>query len=493
MSYSPEEIEDFIRASQGISSSTTPTPNRRVFPINIDPNQTTMSKGQYMARAIRVVHQFNPNVQEDESAHYYKQYERAYGEYLLTTPRTPPPPPPNVEFLPPLPPTISTPTPINVIVQRSTYTEKEREVGTLRVEATVNEFLMWQKGAREKLSLIEHFKEDLLTMDRGAIIFDPSIPQDQTDQLYMTTWTKIQMAIRKLAAVNSGIANIEATKVHDLWERLQETYLPTTELERFKMENEFNSLKQGNLSCRELRQIALPIAKAKIVCMLLLTLTNESLRTHIYNLSLISSLPVDDFLRSILTYEKTMERELPAIKVEAKPSLPTQPVALVVEQSKSPTTRAFTGKCYQCNKIGHKGSDCPLRKYTRTDEGSNNNSYNKYKKNDNNNRNHYDNNNRDTYDNNNRNNYDNNNRDTYDNINRNQYEISNRNSYDNNNRGNEDNNRGRLPIETMTTHTHIMIEVEGGIETTITLHAMEHIRLCRVFHTLHYATKYGHI
>ena len=125
MSYSPEEIEDFIRASQGLSSSSTPTPNRRLFPTNIDPNQTAMSKGQYMARALQVVYQINPNAQVDELAHYYEQYERAYGDYLLNTPRTPPPPP-DVEVLPPPPPTISTPTPINVIIQRYLHGERKR-------------------------------------------------------------------------------------------------------------------------------------------------------------------------------------------------------------------------------------------------------------------------------------------------------------------------------------------------------------------------------
>ena len=90
------------------------------------------------------------------------------------------------------------------------------------------------------------------------------------------------MAVRKLTAVNSGIASIEATKVHDSWENLQETYLPTTELELFTLENDFNALKQGSLSCREyvtlirdksteLRQIKQPIAKARIMCMLLST------------------------------------------------------------------------------------------------------------------------------------------------------------------------------------------------------------------------------
>ena len=191
----------------------------------------------------------------------------------------------------------------------------------LRVEATVNEFLNWQKGAREKLSLIEHHKEEHLTIERGAVTFDSSITAD----------------------------------------------LPTTELGRFKLENDFNSLKQGTLSCREhvtlirdksheLRQLGLPIAKAKIVCMLLLTLNNESLRNYIHHLS--PSLPVDEFLRSILTYEKTMVRESPAIKVEATPALPITPVALVVEQYKPQATRAFTGKCFQCDKIGHRGSDC---------------------------------------------------------------------------------------------------------------------------------------
>ena len=263
----------------------------------------------------------------------------AYGEYLMNSP---------LGFQNPQPPTISqgygpplrtnhpyTSSAINVIVNQSTYTEKEREVITLKPDATLQEFLGWQKSARETLSLIDHHQDAILTRSRTSIVFGSSLSEAQIDTLYKTVWMKLHMATRKLCVQNAEIAAIESPQVHQLWNKLQSVFLPTTPREKFKLENTFCTLTQGKLTSRayiqlireksnELRLIGMPIAKERIICLLLTTLNNDTLKLFIYNLS--PALNADECLNSILQYDNSITSDKTDIPVD----IPT-PTVLNVE------------------------------------------------------------------------------------------------------------------------------------------------------------------
>ena len=121
-----------------------------------------------MAMAWHQINQTHPNLSVVDLEHYVSQYEMAYGEYLSNSPleshAKPPLPTIPHGFGPPRStiPTSIQPT-INVIVNHRTYTEKVREVITLKPDATLQEFLAWQKSAKEILSLTDHHQDAILT------------------------------------------------------------------------------------------------------------------------------------------------------------------------------------------------------------------------------------------------------------------------------------------------------------------------------------------
>ena len=298
MSNTPEDYNSLNTASSEFLASSTPTPNRLLFTGSRDP-PTTLSKNQYMAMAWHHINQTNPNLSVVELEHYVSQYEMAYGDYLLNPPLefNNPPPPPMVPhgFGPPLPLTSTYISPaINVIVNQGAYTEKEREVEQLKPDATLQEFHAWQKSARATLSLIDHYQDPILTRPRMYILFGSSVSEAQIDTLYKIVWTKLHMAIRKLCDKHTEIMDIISPLVHQLWSALQAIFLPTTFREKFKMENSFWALQQGNLTSleyiklireksKELRLIGISVEKETIICMLLATLINETLKLFIYS------------------------------------------------------------------------------------------------------------------------------------------------------------------------------------------------------------------
>ena len=184
------------QSSPSLPSSSTPMPNRRLFVGPHDP-PTTLSKSQYMVMALQHITQTNPNISGIEMADYVLQTDQANGAYLLNFPPAPYSPPP-----PPIPNgfglSSSTPPSINVIVQQGSFTDNEREVAQLTPDATLQEFIHWQKRAKETLSLIDHFHNDILLRPRHEIIFAPLILDTQINMVYKTAWTKLQMAISKL-------------------------------------------------------------------------------------------------------------------------------------------------------------------------------------------------------------------------------------------------------------------------------------------------------
>ena len=126
------------------------------------------------------------------------------------------------------------------------------------------------------LSLIDHYREDILTHSRADILFEVALTDHQITILYKTVWTKLQMATRRLISKYTDLADIDSPQVHQLWNRLQSIFLPTTLQEKYKLETAFSTLTQGSLSAwdyiqlireksNELRQIGIPIAKEKIM------------------------------------------------------------------------------------------------------------------------------------------------------------------------------------------------------------------------------------
>ena len=373
MSYTSDEIDAFSNTPQGLPSSTTPAPNRQLFMGSRDP-PPTLTKSQYMALAWHQINQQSPNLSVTELEHYYAQYEMAYGEYLMNSP---------LGFQnPPLPPTIpqgyGTPLPtnhpytsptINVIVNQGAYTDKEREVEQLKADATLQEFLAWQKSARDTLSLIDNYQDAILTRPRPTILFGSSISEAQIVTLYKTIWTKLHMAIRKLCSKHTEIMDIPSPQVHQLWNMLQAIFLPTTMREKFKLETSFYALKQGKLTSRayiqlirekskELRLIGIPISKERIICMLLATVHSETLKLFIYNLS--PALNADECLNSILNYDQSVTNDKQDIMVDI-----FTPTSLNVEQKDTSYKQPFQGRCFQCNMEGHRGFECPLNTMER--------------------------------------------------------------------------------------------------------------------------------
>ena len=386
MSFTSDEIDASGNAPQGLPSSTTPAPNRRLFMGSRDPS-TTLSKSQYMALALHQINQQSPNLSVTELEHYYAQYEMAYGEYLMNLPLgfQNPPQPPTIPsgYGPPLPTNhpYTSPT-INVIVNQGAYTDKEREVEQLKADATLQEFLAWQKSARDTLSLIDNYQDAILTRPRPTILFGSSISEAQIVTVYKTIWTKLHMAIRKLCSKHTEIMDIPSPQVHQLWNMLQAIFLPTTMREKFKLETSFYALKQGKLTSRayiqlireksnELRLIGIPIAKERIICLLLTTLNNDTLKLFIYNLS--PALNADECLTSILLFDQSITNDQQDITVDI-----STPISLNVEQKDTSYKQPFQGRCFQCNMEGHRGFECPLNTTERHISLYNGNSRNTY-------------------------------------------------------------------------------------------------------------------
>ena len=68
------------------------------------------------------------------------------------------------------------PSSINVTVNQGPYTETEREVMQIKPDASLTDFLSWQKSAIDTLSLTDNFDNDILIRPRLNIHFAHSCP-----------------------------------------------------------------------------------------------------------------------------------------------------------------------------------------------------------------------------------------------------------------------------------------------------------------------------
>ena len=289
-----EEADDFVPQLRSSSDST--SRNRSRFNSTMD-SSSILSKDQYMARAWQQIYSEHPNCSLSDLEFYISQSNFEYETYSMNSRNASP----SVEQAPPLPaqpsPPLSMPLfpPIQVIVSQQTLTEKEREVDVLKPDANLQEFITWQKGARDTLSLVDNFNDQILIMDRSEITFNPMLSTEQIDQLYKTVWTKIHIATRKICGTNPDIASIEAPYVHLLWLQLRLTFFPTTEQEKFKLEDHFNNMEQGSLSSMdyitkikdkayELHLIGIDVPKDKIRYRLIETLKDDTLRHYLFTL-----------------------------------------------------------------------------------------------------------------------------------------------------------------------------------------------------------------
>ena len=143
------------------------------------------------------------------------------------------------------------PVPIQVIFEKNEYIDKERDIRTLKGNESVNEFLSWQKEAMESLSLIENYQEKILLQERRHISFSPGLTVEQIDTVYRTIWRKLHLATGGIRDNNGDLISIEPLEVSTLWRRLRTMYLPTTDEEKYRMENNFYSLEQGALATIE--------------------------------------------------------------------------------------------------------------------------------------------------------------------------------------------------------------------------------------------------
>ena len=363
--YTEEDVEEFIKQAQRSSNETTPLHRSRVGSSMQSPS--TLSKEQYMARAWQRINNEHPNCSLEELEFYIAQSNFEYDTYSMNSLNATPP----VEQMPPLPPQPSPPIsmpsfpPIQVIMTQQNLTEKEREVDVLKPDANLQEFITWQKGARDTLSLVDNFTDQILIMDRSEIRFNPIISNEQIDQLYKTVWTKIHMATRKICGTNPDIASIEFPYIHLLWLQLRTTFFPTTEQEKYKLEDQFNNMEQGSLSSMEyvskikdkayeLHLIGIDVPKDKIRYRLLATLKDDTLRHYLYTLS--SSLTLSECLGKLLIYGKIM-------KDKKEPnSESVQQKVLMVDHNNQSRNSSNMPYCNICNKIGHRASDCRFNK-----------------------------------------------------------------------------------------------------------------------------------
>ena len=346
-------LQDFMDdQSNELLNNTTPVPIRRLFQDQIS-TQPHLSKPDYMARAIRQMMQESPNVPTNELAIYLTEFEHLYEEYILNTPtahvatstepnriKTKLTPPQNNSLHTMsaiVPPSLQT-NPIQVVISRDSYTDKEREVILLKPDATVQEFLIWQRGAKTTLALIDNYHDDILLRPRHHVTFNPMLTKEQIDKIYLNTWMKLHMATQKVCSQHSEIARIEPLQIHHLWKKLQTTYLPTTDSEIFKLEQAVYTLEQGNLSVKdfvlllrdkthELGPLGYPVQKTKILNILSDKLKNDTLKMFIFHLP--GHLDLDECFQSILLFGKSLNNELPKIL----PALKLEQVLVVPKQS----------------------------------------------------------------------------------------------------------------------------------------------------------------
>ena len=367
--YTEEDVEEFIRQAQRSSTENTPLNQSRFN--NSMQSPSTLSREQYMARAWQRIHNEHPNCSLEELEFYIAQSNYEYEMYSMNSSNATPP----VEQLPPLPsqpsPPVSIPLfpPIQVIVSQQTLTEKEREVDVLKPDANLQEFITWQKGARDTLSLVDHFNDQMLIMERSEVRFNSTLSTEQIDQLYKTVWTKIHMATRKICGTNPDIASIEFPYIHLLWLQLRTTFFPTTDQEKYKLEEQFNNMEQGSLSSMEyitkikdkayeLHIIGIDVPKDKIRFRLLATLSDDTLRHYLFTLS--PSLTLNECLGKLLTYGKTMMKDKKQPNNESVP----QKVLMVDHNNQSRSDNNILN-CHICHKTGHKASECRYNKDNR--------------------------------------------------------------------------------------------------------------------------------
>ena len=141
--------------------------------------------------------------------------------------------------------------------------------------------------------------------------------------------------------------------------------MPTTPREKYRLEAVFGALAQGTLSTRsyiqllrdksnELRVLGIPIAKERIVCMLLATLKDPVLKLLIHNLH--PSTSADECLNSILRYDKDTTPDILNNNIDI-----TTPSVLMVEQQDNATRSQYSPRCFICHQTGHTSFDCPLK------------------------------------------------------------------------------------------------------------------------------------
>ena len=387
---SQQERED---QSFDLPNSTTPALVRRLFHDQFS-TSPILSKPDYMARAVRQMLQESPNVPANDLAIYLSEFELLYEEHRLNTPTantTPPTDPQRIKMTLPPPQHNSSPvinasmpmpppsTPIQVVISRDGYTDKEREVIILKPDSTVQDFLIWQRGAKTTLALIDNYQDGILLRPRNLVGFHSSLTESQIDKLYLNTWMKLHMATQKVCSINTDIARIEPLEIHTLWKKLQTTYLPTTASEIFKLEQAVYTMEQGILPAKdfvtllrdkthELSQLGHPVQKSRILNLLLEKLKNETLKMFIFSLP--TRFDLDECFSSILSFGKSMHTDVP----QPTPNPKLEHVLAVVHKQPD-SDREFQGVCYICHNPGHRAHECAM-KHRQHQRNNNTNTYN---------------------------------------------------------------------------------------------------------------------
>ena len=201
MDHEDEDRESIDEQQTDLQTSTTPAIARRLFHDQIT-TSPTLSKPDFMANAVRQMLRESPLIPTTELAIYLTEFDYLYEEHKLNTPRVSIPIltesnrpriilSPSQQTLPPVLTTSMSPTqssnPIQVVISRVEYTDKEREVMTLRSDPSVREFLTWQQGAKITLALIDNYQDGILLYPRKSVAFPSSLTESQIDNLYINT------------------------------------------------------------------------------------------------------------------------------------------------------------------------------------------------------------------------------------------------------------------------------------------------------------------